>query len=287
MALVENAAKRKMQAGGVALGFGVHHLRTSAVPMLAKASGHDWIFIDTEHGAFSVQEATQLCIAALPVGVTPIVRVCAGALDEGTRALDNGALGIVVPHVDTAKEARRISEAFHYPPDGHRSWGGPPAVYGYLPPAVAEAQKALNKEILIVAMIESPEGVENADAIAAVDGIDVLLMGTSDLTAELGISGQIGHPKVIEAYQAIIDAARKHGKFSGMGGVYDQENARRYIAMGAQFILSGADHGYVMAGAKARTDFLRTIELAPQTARSAASPEKSSAEPKKKGKAKK
>ena len=287
MALTENAAKRKMQAGGVALGFGVHHLRTAAVPMLAKASGHDWIFIDTEHGAFSVQEATQLCIAALPVGVTPIVRVCAGALDEGTRALDNGALGIVVPHVDTAKEARRISEAFHYPPDGHRSWGGPPAVYGYLPPAVAEAQKALNKEILIVAMIESPEGVENADAIAAVDGIDVLLMGTSDLTAEMGISGQIGHPKVIEAYQAIIDAARKHGKFSGMGGVYDQENARRYIAMGAQFILSGADHGYVMAGAKARTDFLRTIELAPQTAKSAASPEKSSAEPKKKGKAKK
>ena len=287
MALTENAAKRKMQAGGVALGFGVHHLRTAAVPMLAKASGHDWIFIDTEHGAFSVQEATQLCIAALPVGVTPIVRVCAGALDEGTRALDNGALGIVVPHVDTAKEARRISEAFHYPPDGHRSWGGPPAVYGYLPPAVAEAQKALNKEILIVAMIESPEGVENADAIAAVDGIDVLLMGTSDLTAELGISGQIGHPKVIEAYQAIIDAARKHGKFSGMGGVYDQENARRYIAMGAQFILSGADHGYVMAGAKARTDFLRTIELAPQTAKPAASPEKSSAEPKKKGKAKK
>ena len=280
MALFENAAKRKMQEGGVALGFGVHHLRSSAVPMLAKASGHDWLFIDTEHGAFSVQEATQLCIAALPHGITPIVRVCAGALDEGTRALDNGALGIVVPHVDTAKEARRISEAFHYPPDGHRSWGGPPAAYGYQPPSTVEAQKALNQEILIVAMIESPEGVENAEAIAAVDGIDVLLMGTSDLTAEMGMSGQLGHPKVIAAYQAIIDAARKHGKFSGMGGVYDEENARRYISMGAQFILSGADHGYVMAGAKARTDFLRTIEIAPPS-------EKSAAELKKKLKAKK
>lgn len=106
--------------------------------------------------AFSVRKATQLCIAALPVGVTPIVRVCAGALDEGTRALDNGALGIVVPHVDTAKEARRIAEAFHYPPDGHRSWGGPPAAYGYQPPPAVEAQAALNQEILIVAMIESP-----------------------------------------------------------------------------------------------------------------------------------
>ena len=263
MSLIENAAKRKMQSGDVALGFGVHHLRTAAVPMLAKASGHDWLFIDTEHGAFSVQEATQICLAALPHGVTPIVRVCAGALDEGTRALDNGALGIVVPHVDTAKEARRIAEAFRYPPVGHRSWGGPPAAYGFQPPPVAEAQKALNDEILVVAMIESPEAVANADAIAAVDGIDVLLIGTSDLTAEMGVSGQLGHPDVIAAYQTVIDAARKHGKFAGMGGVYDVENSRRYVAMGAQFILSGADHGYIMTGAKARTDFLRTIEIAP------------------------
>lgn len=278
MQLVQNAAKRKMQAGGVALGFGVHHLRTAAVPLLARASGHDWLFIDTEHGAFSVQEATQLCIAALPVGVTPIVRVCAGALDEGTRALDNGALGIVVPHVDTAKEARRIAEAFHYPPAGHRSWGGPPAIYGFQPPPAVEAQKAVNAEILVVAMIESPEAVANVDAIAAVQGIDVLLIGTSDLTAELGISGQIGHPRVVEAYQKTIDAARKHGKFMGMGGVYDQENAARYISMGAQFILSGSDHNYILAGANARSTFLRSIKPAPAAV---------AAEPKKKGKGKK
>ena len=262
MPLVENTAKRKMQSGGVTLGFGVHHLRTAAVPLLARATGHDWLFIDTEHGAFSVQEATQLCIAALATGITPIVRVCAGALDEGTRALDNGALGIVVPHVDTAKDARRIAEAFHYPDAGHRSWGGPPAVYGYQAPAAAEAQAAINAEILVVAMIESPEAVDNADAIAAVDGIDVLLMGTSDLTAEMGISGQIGHARVVDAYETIIAAARRHGKFAGMGGVYDQENARRYISMGAQFILSGSDHNYLMAGASARSQFLRTIEPA-------------------------
>jgi 2-keto-3-deoxy-L-rhamnonate aldolase RhmA len=276
MQLVQNVAKRKMQAGGVALGFGVHHLRTAAVPLLAKASGHDWLFIDTEHGAFSVQEATQLCIAALPVGVTPIVRVCSGALDEGTRALDNGALGIVVPHVDTAKEARRIAEAFHYPPAGHRSWGGPPAIYGFQPPPAVDAQKAVNAEILVVAMIESPESVANADAIAATEGIDVLLIGTSDLTAELGISGQIGHPRVVDAYQKVIDAARKHGKFMGMGGVYDQENAARYISMGAQFVLSGSDHNYVLAGANARSTFLRSIQPVPAVA----------AEPKKKAKAK-
>jgi 2-keto-3-deoxy-L-rhamnonate aldolase RhmA len=262
MPIVANTAKRKMAEGAVALGFGVHHLRTSAVPLLAAATGHDWLFIDTEHGAFSVQEATQLCIAALSTGITPIVRVCAGALDEGTRALDNGALGIVVPHVDTAKAAKRIAEAFHYPPDGHRSWGGPPAVYGYMPPSTVEAQRVVNAEILTVVMIESPEAVANAAEIAEVDGVDVLLIGTSDLTAELGISGQLGHPKVIDAYAKVGAACAKAGKVLGMGGVYDQENATRYIGMGARFILSGADHSYIMAGASARTAFLREVPLA-------------------------
>lgn len=254
-----NNARRKMAAGDLALGFGVTHLRSTATPLLAKATDHDWLFIDCEHGAFSTQEATQLCLAALPTGMTPIVRVCADALDEGTRALDNGALGVVIPHVDTPKQARRIADAFHYPPQGHRSWGGVPAVYAYSPPGTAEAQKALNAEILTVVMIESPEGVANADAIAAIDGVDVLLMGTSDLTAELGIAGQISHPKVVAAYEKVIAACRKHGKFAGMGGVYDQEAAARYVGMGAQFILSGNDHAYVSAGANARTAFLRGI----------------------------
>ncbi|MSO90732.1 MAG: aldolase [Acetobacteraceae bacterium] len=256
-----NNTRRKMAAGGLALGFGVAHLRTSGTPMLAAASGHDWIFIDCEHSAFSIQEATQLCLAALPTGITPILRVCANALDEGTRALDNGALGIVVPHVDTANQAKRISDAFHYPPMGHRSWGGSPAVYGYQPPSPAESQKSLNAEILTVVMIESPEGVANAQAIAAVKGVDVLLIGTSDLTAELGIAGQIGHPKVVDAYAKVIAACRKHGKFVGMGGVYDQEHAARYINMGAQFLLSGNDHNYLMAGASARAQFLRGLKV--------------------------
>jgi 2-keto-3-deoxy-L-rhamnonate aldolase RhmA len=259
MALTTSTTRQRLKTGKVALGFGVHHLRTVAAPVLAAATGHDWMFIDTEHGAFSIQETTQLCIAALPTGVTPIVRVCAGALDEATRALDNGALGIVVPHVDTAADAQRIADAFHYPPMGHRSWGGPPAVYGYQPPATAEAQAAINAEILTIVMLESPEAVRNADAIAGVEGVDVLFIGTSDLTAELGISGQMGHPKVIEAYQAVGDACRRHGKILGMGGVYDEENASRYVAMGARFLLTGSDHSYIVTGADQRVSFFHGL----------------------------
>jgi 2-keto-3-deoxy-L-rhamnonate aldolase RhmA len=131
-----------------------------------------------------------------------------------------------------------------------------------MPPSTVEAQRVVNAEILTVVMIESPEAVANAAEIAAVDGVDVLLIGTSDLTAELGVSGQLGHPKVIDAYAKVGAACAKHGKVLGMGGVYDQENATRYIGMGARFILSGADHSYIMAGAAARTAFLRDVPLA-------------------------
>ena len=259
MALVENVTKRKLKANELALGFGVHHLRTSATAALAAAADHDWLFIDMEHGAFSVHEATQLCLAALPTGVTPIVRVCADALDEGTRALDNGALGVVVPHVDTAERARELARVFRYPPIGTRSWGGPPAAYGFRPPGNAEAQAALNDAVLVVAMVESPEAVRNANAIAAVEGIDALLIGTSDLTAEMGISGQIGHARVVEAYEAVAAACRANGKALGMGGVYDKETASRYIKLGARFVLSGSDHNYLLAGASARAETLRQV----------------------------
>ena len=259
MPIVHNGAKRKLQEGGIALGFGLHHLRSSAAPMLAAAAQHDYLFMDMEHGAFTVQEATQICIASLAAGIAPIIRVCAGALDEATRLLDNGALGIVVPHVETKKQAHRISDAFHYPPMGHRSWGGPAPVYGYMPPHVADAQKAINDEILTVAMIESPEGVKNADDIAAVDGIDVLLIGSFDLTSEMGIPGQMSHQKLIDAYQAVGDACRKHGKALGMGGISDDENARRYITMGARFLSSGNDHSFIVSGSIARAKFFRDL----------------------------
>jgi len=261
MAIVQNTAKRKLAGGRIALGFGVHHLRTVAVPMIAAAADHDFLFIDMEHGAASVQESTQLCIAALPTGIPAIVRVCSGALDEATRLLDNGALGIVVPHVDTAKQAQRIADAFHYPPAGTRSWGGPPPIYGYLPPHVAEAQKAVNDEILTVVMIESPESVENAGDIAAVDGIDVLLIGSFDLTSALGIAGQMGHRKLIEAYEAVGKACAKHGKVLGMGGINGDEDSERYIGMGSRLIITGSDHGYVVAGAMARATFLRGLTV--------------------------
>jgi 2-keto-3-deoxy-L-rhamnonate aldolase RhmA len=257
--IIRNNAKRKLQAGGIVVGFGLHHLRSITAPALAAATGHDYLFIDMEHGAFTLQEATQLCIAALPTGVAPVVRICAGALDEGTRLLDNGALGIMVPHVDTAEQARCAADAFHYPPAGRRSWGGPAAVYGYRTPHVAEAQRAINDEVLTIAMLESPTAIENAEAIAAVAGIDVLLIGSFDLTSEMGIAGQMAHPKLVDAAAKVAAACHAHGKAFGMGGISDEADAARYIAMGARFLGSGNDHSYIVAEAGARVAMLHRL----------------------------
>ncbi|WP_137176306.1 HpcH/HpaI aldolase/citrate lyase family protein [Roseomonas sp. AR75] len=259
MPIVTNHVRKRLAEGGLALGFGVHNLRGSAVGMIAAASGYDWLFIDMEHGAMSVDDATRISIAALSQGVTPIVRVCKDAIFEGTRCLDNGAMGIVVPHVDTAEEAQAVVQAYRFPPVGSRSWGGPPFAYGLGAVNPAAAQAELNAEILVVCMVETPESVANADAIAAVPGVDVLLIGTSDLTATMGIAGQIGHPDVRKAYEAVAAACAKHGKVMGMGGVYDEKVAPEYIRLGARFILSGSDHNFLMAGASARSKFLRGL----------------------------
>ena len=116
-------------------------------------------------------------------------------------------------------------------------------------------------ELLIIPMIETPLAVENADAIAAIDGIDALLIGTNDLSLEMGISGQIGHERIKAAYETVAAACRRHNKVLGMGGVYDQELSTRYIGMGARLILGASDHSLLLNAATQRAEFLRGIPL--------------------------
>jgi 2-keto-3-deoxy-L-rhamnonate aldolase RhmA len=264
MPLLASDALHRIRSGELSLGLGVHHLRGSAVPMLAKAAGFDFLFIDAEHGPISTPEISQISIAALGLGVVPIVRICAGALDEGTRALDNGALGLVVPHVDTPEEARRLVEAFRFAPMGHRSTGGSNPAFGYRPLPAVEANQLLNAELLLIPMIETPRSVENAEAIAAIPGIDALLIGTNDLALEMGIAGQLGDERIRQAYETVGGACRRHNKVLGMGGVYDAELAPRYIGMGARFVLGANDHALILNAATQRAQFLRGV--APQTA---------------------
>ncbi len=260
MSTVPNHALRQLRAGRLAVGMGVNQARTVGIATLAKTAGYDWLFIDGEHSSMDADDAAQLATAALATGVTPVVRVAGFEHWHASRMLDNGAQGIVFPHVDSREEAQRVASACRYPPAGKRSMGGALAQVGYASMPVGEAARIVNEETLVVVMIESPQGVAACEEIAAVKGVDALLIGTNDLCFEMGIPGQFNDPRVAEAYRKVIAACRKHGKFPGMGGMYTPELLERHIAMGVQLILSGSDFSLLMQAATARAGLVRGFE---------------------------
>src|SRR6267378_1154494 len=249
-AAVRNVAREKLEQGQLSLGVGVRMTRSVEIAKAMAVAGFDWLFLDMEHGVMSLEA----CIA-------PIARVPNGEYAIATRALDNGALGIVMPHVDSAAEAKEVVNRLKYPPVGHRSMGGIGPHYGLRSASSSEAASALNAANLTIVMLETPTAIANAEEIAAVPGIDVLLIGTNDLCAEMGIHGDFGNERVADAYGTMIAAARKHGKFPGMAGVYNETIMPRYIEMGARFILGGQDAAFMAAGAAQRTGFLRKLPV--------------------------
>ena len=256
---VENRAKQRLEAGELALGLGLRQARTVDIGRILAACGYDWAFIDMEHNTMSIDTAAQIAVACQDAGVTPIVRVPGYEHYLATRLLDAGAMGIVFPHVDSAEHAMKLVDNCKYPPMGHRSLGGPMAQLGFRPVPRSESSAIVNRDTMLIMMLETPQGIAQADAIAAVPGVDVLLIGTNDLTLEMGISGKYDDLRVVQAYEAVIGACKRHGKHVGMGGIYDHANMQRYIGMGARFILGGSDVTFLMEGATARASFLRTL----------------------------
>lgn len=261
MKVIANHARQKLARGELALGMGLRQARTVDIGQIAQACDYDWLFIDMEHNSMSMDTAAQICAAALGVGITPMIRVPAHDSYHSTRLLDTGAQGIVVPHVDNVEQARRVVDFCRFPPLGHRSIPGglPQTRFATLP--VTETVDLINRETLVVVMIETMEGLRNVDAIAAVPGIDALLVGCTDMAAELGVTGQLGHSQVKEAIDAVAAACKRHDKIAGVGGVYDEALMREYVGKGARLILSGSDLAFLMAGARARSSMLRSISL--------------------------
>ncbi|MEJ0018525.1 MAG: aldolase/citrate lyase family protein [Acetobacteraceae bacterium] len=259
MPTIRNVAREKLEQGQLSLGCGVRLTRSVEIAIAMKTAGFDWLFLDLEHGTMSIDAAAEIATAALDAGIAPLARVPNGEYSIATRLLDNGALGIVVPHVDTAAEAREVVEKLKYPPIGHRSMGGTGPHYGLRAASTGDAAAALNAANLTVVMLETPTAIANAAEIATVPGVDVLLIGTNDLCAEMGIPGDFANQRVVEAYQTMIEACRKGGKFPGMAGIYNEPIMKRYIDMGARFILSGNDANFLFAAAAQRTAFLHKL----------------------------
>lgn len=257
MGEIANPAKARLAADQLAIGMGVRGVRGVEIARVMKTAGYDFLFIDLEHGAMSTETAYSISVAALDAGIAPLVRVPYGELAMATRCLDAGALGVVIPHVDTADDAREMVNSFRFAPLGRRSIGGAYPQFGFAAAPATEVVSKLNDATLVVAMIETPTAVANAEQIAAVNGIDVLLMGTNDLCLELGIPGKLDDERVVNAVDTVVAACRKHGKWPGLGGVYGRDLMKRYIGRGMRFILAGNDISLLLTAAQEQAGFAR------------------------------
>jgi 2-keto-3-deoxy-L-rhamnonate aldolase RhmA len=259
----ENHAKRMLKNNQLVLCMGVNQLRTPNIAMIAAACGFDAVYIDLEHNPTSLETAAGVCVAALGMGITPIARVTSHDPHDATRILDSGAQGVMVPHIQNAKEAKAIVEACLYAPKGHRSAFGSGPQLGYAAIPQAEVCKIINEETVLMAMIETPEAVENAEEIAAVEGIDVLHIGASDLSTEMGIPGQYSSERMRAAFEKVAGAARRHGKQMGVGGVrQDFEFQSWLIKLGMRYLTGGSDIAYILSAGRADVKQLRELKIA-------------------------
>ncbi len=259
MAVVRNETLQRLRSGLPALGLSVSLVRSPAIAQIARTTGYHWIAIDGEHSAFGPETTSDLCLAALAAGVTPIVRTKQEALHEAARALDCGAQGILVPGVNSPAQAARVVSYLRYGPRGRRSWGGGSPGFHYAPPPLVEALASSDAETLVAVMIETPVGLADVDAIAGVEGVDVLFVGASDLSIELGAPGEFAGVVMQDAFCRVAEACQRAGKVMGVGGVYDEALFGRLLQMGARFIAGGGDQAFLMGAATARARMLVSL----------------------------
>jgi 2-keto-3-deoxy-L-rhamnonate aldolase RhmA len=256
---ITNSIQARLAAGELALGLGVRVLRHVEIVGLAVAGGYDWLFIDLEHGAVSLESVAQISNTAILAGCAPIVRVPRLDVSTASRALDSGALGVIFPHVATADEAQAIVNAVRFPPVGNRSFAARQPIVGFAARPALDVMIEIEAKILVFAMIETAEGVENVEDIAAVAGIDVLFIGTNDLAIGLGIPDAFETDQFGRVLDRIVAAGRKHGKLIGIGGLQPEEQLRRQIGAGVSIVLGDMETSLIVKGGHQQTSKIRNI----------------------------
>ena len=254
---VTHPLKEIFKAGKVALGLLTRLARSGEIARIAKTTGHDFVFMDGQHAAYNVETIAQIAQTALAIGIAPLVRVRSCDDPQTQVILDIGATGIVFPDVNTAAEAKRAVNRARFPPLGKRSVAGTYPVFDYRPMPMPDTVAALTENTLVVCMIETPEGLENVEAIAAVEGVDVIHVGLSDLLTSMGKPGAFGSPEHIGALDRVFAAAKKHGKIPGVGGDRHVQRQMDSIRKGAQFLTTNSDIAFLMAEATRVTSELR------------------------------
>lgn len=220
---------------------------------IARNAGFDALFIDLEHSTLSIADASAIACAGLLSGITPFARVpyqCGMGFVQ--QLLDAGAMGIIFPHIHTAADARAAVNICKFPPTGKRSmWGQQPVLDMRVTPLYKIVDVCDTSASSVVVMIEAEDSIKNVDSIAAVEGVDVLLVGCIDLTTDMGIPGKFESDRFCAALKAVSNACRRHGKIMGIAGLYNNKRLQDWAinTLQVRFILCQQDSNVLALGA--------------------------------------
>ncbi len=247
IALPTNAFKRAIAAGEAQIGLWSSIPSNYTVEILAGA-GFDWILLDTEHSPNDLESVLTQLQAAAAYETTSIVRVPWSDQVVIKRYLDAGAQSLLVPFVSTADEARAAVSYTRYPPQGVRGVGGTTRATRF--GRVRDYARHVQQELCVLVQVETKQGLDELEAICAVDGVDGVFIGPADLHASLGYTGQTEHPDVLPVIDDAIRRIRAAGKAPGVL-TPNRALARRWLDCGALFVAVGADVGILARGAEA------------------------------------
>ncbi len=236
----ENLFRSALAQGRMPKGHMVWEFSTRGIPRILDSAGLDFVVFDMEHSNFSLTDVADLLAASHGCRLTPFVRVPQDHYHFIARVLDAGAMGVMLPNVKSAAQAAEIVRYAKYPPQGIRGLGLGTAHNNYVMPQPAAYLAEANANTTVICQIEHPEGVAEAEKIAAVPGVDVLWVGHFDLTANMGLVGQFEHPDFHAALERTVAAAARHGKASAIQpGTKEQFQA--WKAKGFSVLSYGAD----------------------------------------------
>lgn len=218
----------------------VLEFNTPGIGRIAAQAGAEFVVYDMEHTGWSIETIRTLMATTRAADTIPLVRVPATQYHLLSRPLDVGAMGLMVPMVESEAQARLIVRSTRYAPDGMRGAAFTIAHDDYEGGDIVAKMRSANDELLLIAQVETVAGVERVDAIASVEGIDVLWIGHFDLTASLGIPGQFTHPDYLRAVDRVLEACHRHGKAPGILAT-DVEGAGALMRQGFQALAYGGD----------------------------------------------
>jgi 2-keto-3-deoxy-L-rhamnonate aldolase RhmA len=253
MSIRLNRTLRALREGRTVLG-GETSGEWRAVPLVYAAAGLDFLWIDREHTCVDDSAVSALIQAARLAEITPLVRVPAPEYARICPLLDVGAQGIIVPRVEDPETAARVVRYCRFHPEGVRGVGNPLCANDYRPIPFPQYVAEAPDEILVAVQAETRRAVEAIDEIAAVPGLDVIIVGPSDLAVSLGVAGDLEHPQLVERAEGVIQACRKHGVAAGIAGGVDYGF---WMRKGVRFVSCLNDAALFVEACRARVEAIR------------------------------